>query len=92
MTNFEIGLKGGALDNRLQLTAAVYVMQWDGRLQQTVFDWAGVDPDPVTGLCADPLCWNDGTNDPQNRVFNIDRAGQVPDPGKYTHLGSIDKS
>ena len=30
LTNFEVGLKGGALDNRLQLTAAVYVMKWEG--------------------------------------------------------------
>ncbi len=65
LTNFEVGLKGRALDNRLQLTAAVYVMKWEDRLQRANLTWTGSDPDPVTGLCgADPECWNDGTHNP----------------------------
>ena len=92
LTNFEVGLKGGALDNRLQLTAAVYTMKWEGRLQQTVFDWAGVDPDPVTGLCTDPLCWNDGTRDPQGRIFNTQqtRSGNIPIPSGDSDLYGIE--
>ena len=69
LTNFEVGLKGGALDNRLQLTAAVYVMKWEDRLQRANLDWTGSDPDPATGLCADPQCWNDGNNDPNGTVY-----------------------
>ena len=80
LTNLEVGLKGGGLDNRLQLTAAVYVMAWEGRLQQTGFNWAGVDPDADTGLCTDPLCWNDGSFDPNGRIFNTQqsRSGNIP--------------
>ena len=74
LTNFEVGLKGGALDNRLQLTAAVYVMKWEDRLQRANLDWTGSDPDPATGLCADPQCWNDGTNNRSQR-HRLSRRG-----------------
>jgi len=55
LTNFEVGLKGSALDNRLQLAAALYVMEWDKMIQPQGLNWAGP--------------WNDGSWDPQGREF-----------------------
>ncbi len=81
LINYEVGIKGGAFDNRLQLTAALYVMDWQDRLQSNGFNWPGTDPDPVTGLCAGiPDCWNDGTRDPNDMIFNTQqtRSGNIP--------------
>jgi outer membrane receptor protein involved in Fe transport len=58
LTNFEVGIKGSALDNRLQLAAALYVMEWDKMIQPIGFNW-------------DDASWNDGTFDPQGRVFTM---------------------
>jgi outer membrane receptor protein involved in Fe transport len=73
LTNFEIGIKGSALDNRLQLTAAIYTMDWDDMVLGAAFDWEG---DVVDGAAnGDPCpvgvatCWNDGTT-PNAVAFN----------------------
>jgi len=50
LTNFEVGLKATVLDNRLQFTAALYVMDWDKMIQPFTLDWNGA--------------WNDGSFDP----------------------------
>jgi iron complex outermembrane recepter protein len=55
LTNFEVGLKATVLDNRLQFTAALYVMDWDKMIQPFTLDWNGA--------------WNDGSFDPQGRTF-----------------------
>ncbi len=55
LTNFEVGVKGNLLDNRLQLAAALYVMDWDKMIQPFTLDWNGA--------------WNDGSFDPQGRTF-----------------------
>lgn len=93
LTNFEVGLKGGALDNRLQLTAAVYVMKWEDRLQRANLNWTGSDPDPATGLCgADPECWNDGTNDSNETVF-LDAettSGGIVIPSENANLSGVE--
>ena len=76
LTNLEAGLKGAALNNRLQLAAALYVMKWDGRLQRANLDWSGVDPEPATGLCTGvPNCWNDGSFDPRGTVYGASDTG-----------------
>ncbi|HEY5623995.1 MAG TPA: TonB-dependent receptor, partial [Gammaproteobacteria bacterium] len=93
LTNLELGIKGGTLDNRLQLAAAIYAMEWEGRLQQTGFDWAGVDPDPVTGLCAGiPGCWNDGSFDPDGTIFNAQQtmSGNIPIPSGDADLYGVE--
>jgi iron complex outermembrane recepter protein len=73
LTNFEIGIKGSALDNRLQLSAAIYTMDWDDMVLGAAFDWEG---DVVNGTAnGDPCpmgvasCWNDGTS-PNAVAFN----------------------
>lgn len=57
LTNYEIGIKGSALDGRLQLAAALYVMDYEDAITRTVFNWNGA--------------WNDGSFDPQGRVFGV---------------------
>ena len=63
VTNFEIGIKGGALENRLQLAAALYTMDWNDIITGANFGWNGA--------------WNDGSWDPQGRIFNITGSGMV---------------
>lgn len=48
LTNIEVGIKGTVLDNRLQLAAAMYVMEWDKMIQPVGFNW-------------NHSSWNDGT-------------------------------
>ena len=60
LTNYEFGVKGSALDGRLQLAAAVYVIDWQDMILGERFDFGGTDP--VGGSCAGLTdCWNDGT-------------------------------
>ena len=60
LTNYEFGVKGSALDGRLQLAAAVYVIDWQDMILGERFDFGGTAP--VGGSCAGvPDCWNDGT-------------------------------
>ena len=60
LTNYEFGVKGGALDGRLQLAAAVYAIDWQDMLLGERFDFGGTTP--VGGSCAGLTdCWNDGT-------------------------------
>ena len=60
LTNYEFGIKGGALDGRLQLAAAVYVIDWQDMILGERFDYGGAQP--VMGSCAGvPNCWNDGS-------------------------------
>ena len=92
LTNFEIGLKGRALDNRLQLTAALYVMKWEDRLGENSFDWMGTDPDPDTGLCTGiARCWNDGTYS-DGTIFNLQQtaSGNVVIPSGDVDLQGIE--
>ena len=63
VTNFEIGVKGGALDNRLQLAAALYTMKWSDIITGASFGWAGD--------------WNDGFWDPDGTIFTIVGSGMV---------------
>lgn len=63
VTNFEIGVKGGALENRLQLAAALYTMSWNDIITGANFGWNGE--------------WNDGSWDPQGRIFNVTGSGMV---------------
>ena len=50
LTNFEVGVKANVLENRLQLAAAMYVMEWDKMIQPFTLSWDGA--------------WNDGSNGP----------------------------
>ena len=60
LTNYEFGIKGSALDARLQLAAAVYVIDWEDMILGERFDFGGTPP--AMGSCAGvPGCWNDGT-------------------------------
>jgi iron complex outermembrane receptor protein len=61
--NFEIGIKGGALNNRLQLAAALYVMEYDDMITGANFNWNGD--------------WNDGSWDPEGRIFDTTGSGMV---------------
>jgi len=63
VTNFEVGIKGGALNNRLQLAAALYAMDWDDIITGASFGWNGP--------------WNDGSFDPQGRIFTNTGSGMV---------------
>ena len=55
LTNYEVGIKGSTLDNRLQLSGALYLMEYEDAITRTVFNWNGA--------------WNDGSFDPQVRRF-----------------------
>ena len=55
LTNFEVGVKANALENRLQLAAAVYVMEWDKMINPFTLSWDGD--------------WNDGSFDPNGNTF-----------------------
>ena len=69
LTNYEFGVKGGALDGRLQLAAAVYVIDWQDMILGERFDFGGAAP--AMGSCAGvPDCWNDGSFDPNGRIYN----------------------
>ena len=60
LTNLEFGIKGNSLDGRLQLAAAVYIIDWSDMLLSHTFDWLGNGP--IDGSCAGiSNCWNDGT-------------------------------
>jgi iron complex outermembrane recepter protein len=48
VTNVELGIKGGALDGRLQLTAAIYRMEWDNMITGASFAWDGDWNDPAS--------------------------------------------
>ena len=63
VTNIEVGIKGGALNNRLQLAAALYTMDWDDIITGANFGWEGD--------------WNDGSFDPQGRIFDTTGSGMV---------------
>ena len=41
LTNIEVGIKGAALDGRLQLAASLYVMDWDDLIEQVNIGWNG---------------------------------------------------
>ena len=55
LTNFEVGVKATLAENRLQLAAALYVMEWDKMIQPFTLSWAGD--------------WNDGTYDPNGTIY-----------------------
>ncbi|MGI9204775.1 MAG: TonB-dependent receptor [Woeseiaceae bacterium] len=57
LTSFEVGVKGATADRKLQLTAALYVMEWDDMIQPFNFNWDGA--------------WNDGSFDPNGTVFTM---------------------
>lgn len=52
LTNLEFGIKGAALDGRLQYASAIYVMEWEGNVQPINLYWG--DP-MLTGRQRDPL-------------------------------------
>ena len=58
LTNIEVGVKGTLLENRLQLAAAIYVMDWEKMIQPVGFNW-------------DDPSWNTGDFDPEGRVFTM---------------------
>ena len=55
LSNYEVGIKGSTLDNRLQLSGALYLMDYEDAITRTVFNWNGP--------------WNNGSFDPQGRRF-----------------------
>ena len=57
MTNVELGIKGSMLENRLQLAAAIYVMDWEKMIQPVGFNW-------------DDSSWNNG-DFANGRVFTM---------------------
>ncbi len=52
LTNLEFGIKGSALDGRLQYASAIYVMEWEGNVQPINLYWG--DP-MLVGRQRDPL-------------------------------------
>ena len=52
LTNLEFGIKGAALDGRLQYASAIYFMEWEGNVQPINLYWG--DP-MLTGRQRDPL-------------------------------------
>jgi len=73
VTNFEIGIKGNALDNRLRLSASVYHMKWADMIQPGGIDWDGD--------------WNDGSFDPDGRIFNVTGGGGFQNMGDANMSG-----
>ena len=68
LTNYEFGIKGNALDGRVQLAAAIYVIDWQDMILGESF-FFGSTP-PVMGSCAGvPGCWNDGSFDPNGVIY-----------------------
>ncbi len=44
LTNFEIGLKGTTLDDRLSFTAALYALKWENQTNIYTVNWDNTDP------------------------------------------------
>jgi iron complex outermembrane recepter protein len=55
LTNYEVGIKATLLDNRLQLAASLYRMEWEDMIQLTTLSWGGA--------------WNDGSFDPDGVIY-----------------------
>ena len=71
LTNYEFGIKGNAMDGRLQLAASIYYIDWEDMLLNETFRFGGADP--VNGSCAGIAnCWNDGTFDPNGVIYDED--------------------
>ncbi|MFL2546810.1 MAG: TonB-dependent receptor [Candidatus Rariloculaceae bacterium] len=71
LTNFEFGIKGNAMDGRLQLAASIYYIDWEDMLLNETFRFGGNDP--VNGSCAGVAdCWNDGSWDPNGVIYDED--------------------
>jgi len=66
ITNYEIGIKGSALNNQLQLAASIYFMDWEDMIQPNGIDWDGD--------------WNDGS-DPVYGEFGVTGAGGFQNTG-----------
>lgn len=60
LTNFEVGLKGTFFDNRLNLAAALYSMDWEDMILAYAFNWDGA--------------WNDGSHS-RGRIFRGNETG-----------------
>lgn len=60
LTNLEVGIKGTAFENRLRLSAALYLMKWEDMIQPGTVDWDGP--------------WNDGTYS-NGRIFTVTSGG-----------------
>lgn len=71
--SFEVGVKGSALENRLQLAAAVYVMKWADMIQPAGTNWYDDS-------------WNDGTWDPDGRIFTTQETAA----GGFLNVGDGD--
>jgi outer membrane receptor protein involved in Fe transport len=68
MTNYEFGIKGNALDGRLQLAASIYYIDWQDMLLNESLNFDGNLP--VNGSCAGvSLCWDDGTFSPDGMTI-----------------------
>jgi len=66
ITNYEIGIKGSVMENRLHLTAAIYFMNWEDMIQPNGVDWDGD--------------WNDGTWS-DGRIFDVTGGGGFQNTG-----------
>ena len=47
LTNLEFGIKGSALDGRLQYATAIYVMEWEGNVAPLNLYWGDPSIDPM---------------------------------------------
>ena len=52
LTNLEFGIKGAAMDGRLQYASAIYFMEWEGNVQPINLYWGDQS---LTGRQRDPL-------------------------------------
>ena len=71
LTNLEFGIKGSALDGRLQYATAVYVMEWEGNVAPLNLYWGDPSIDPMLrdGNSGNRTFLNQGDRDMKGAEF-----------------------
>ncbi len=71
LTNLEFGIKGSALDGRLQYATAIYVMEWEGNVAPLNLYWGDPSIDPMLrdGNSGNRTFLNQGDRDMKGAEF-----------------------
>ncbi len=71
LTNIEFGIKGSALDGRLQYATAIYVMEWEGNVAPLNLYWGDPSIDPMLrdGNSGNRTFLNQGDRDMKGAEF-----------------------
>jgi outer membrane receptor protein involved in Fe transport len=86
LTNFEIGIKGSALDGRMAYTLAFYYMEWENALENIALDW---DYDYADDDLAGTLVTDDDPSGPPG-VYYVPESQFTNVNQIYTNTGVSD--